>query len=121
MPSSPAITSVSWGETLVEGMGAFKDVKLWPGGGRVWDWRETGTRHHPGIQPSDIAELLDHGCELLVLGIGMQRALGVCPETLDLLEAREVDVDIDETQAAVARYNRLASELKVGGLFHSTC
>ena len=34
-------------------MGSGKDFKLYPGGGREWDWNETGTRHVPGIQPGD--------------------------------------------------------------------
>ena len=36
---------------VLDGLGA----KLYPGGARAWDWRETGTRHRPGIQPADIA------------------------------------------------------------------
>ena len=35
----------------VEGLGAGKDFKLYPGGGREWDWSETGMRHAPGIPP----------------------------------------------------------------------
>jgi hypothetical protein len=60
----------------------FKDAKLFPGGAREWDWRETGTGHVPGIQPGDIQELLDHGATVLVLSQGMWGRLGVCPETL---------------------------------------
>ena len=58
---SPQITHVSWGRMEVEGVGTGKDFKLYPGGGREWDWRETGTQHVPGIQPADVQELLDHG------------------------------------------------------------
>ena len=56
--SSPAITHLSWGKLEVADHGTFKDAKLWPGGARAWDWSETGTRHEPGIQPADVAELL---------------------------------------------------------------
>ncbi|HNG96476.1 MAG TPA: hypothetical protein PLB32_26980, partial [Acidobacteriota bacterium] len=55
---SPRITQISWGHIEVEGLGAGKDFKLFPGGGREWDWNETGTRHVPGIQPTDVQELL---------------------------------------------------------------
>ncbi len=34
----------------VEGRQTFKDAKIFPGGPRGWDWRETGTSHVPGIQ-----------------------------------------------------------------------
>jgi hypothetical protein len=39
---------ISWGRMDVEGLDIGKDVKLYPGGGRPWDWSETGTRHNPG-------------------------------------------------------------------------
>ena len=118
---SPRITRVSWGCMEVEDVGAGKDFKLYPGGGRAWDWGETGTRHVPGIQPSDVRELLEKGSRVVVLGRGMQTALGVCPETLSLLEERGIPVHVAETRAAVALYNRLAASEPVGGLFHSTC
>lgn len=122
MADSPHIERISWGVTEVGGLGRHKDVKLWPGGGREWDWRETGTRHDPGVQPADVDELLGHGVEVVVIGIGMQRALGVCPETLDELGDRGVEVHVDQTEAAANRYNRLAEAGRpVGALIHSTC
>ncbi len=105
----------------VEGIGAGSDFKLYPGGGRAWDWTETGTHHEPGIQPADVEEILEYGATVIVLSQGMQRALRTCPETLDLLHSRGVTVHVAETAAAVVRYNELAEHEAVGGLFHSTC
>ncbi|MGH9762729.1 MAG: hypothetical protein ACREDR_38155 [Blastocatellia bacterium] len=48
---SPRINHISWGRMEVEGIGSGKDFKLYPGGGREWNWNETGTQHVPGIQP----------------------------------------------------------------------
>ncbi len=119
---SPRIIAVSWGHLEVEGLGVGKDVKLYPGGGRPWDWSETGTRHQPGIQPADVAELLDHGATTVVLTRGMDLQLHVDPATVDLLKARGVVAHIAETRAAVQLYNELAAaDTPVGGLFHSTC
>ena len=118
---SPRITHISWGKMEVEGLGLGKDLKLFPGGGRAWDWNETGTRHVPGIQPSDVVELLDQGSEVIVLTRGMELVLQTCPETLALLEERGVVVHVEETRAGVELYNRLAVSQRVGGLFHSTC
>ncbi len=115
------IERVVWGEIVVPTLGTFKDVKLWPDGGRGWDWGETGTRHVPGIQPADVQELLDHGSEIIVLSRGMDLVLQTCPETLSMLHERGVRVEVLETRAAVARYNELAGSERVGGLFHSTC
>ncbi|WP_188189684.1 Mth938-like domain-containing protein [Nonomuraea sp. SYSU D8015] len=119
---SPLVTHVSWGRMVVEGIGEGKDFKLYPGGGRPWDWGETGTRHSPGIQPADVRELLDHGCQVVVLSRGMQLVLQVCPETLSELADKGVEVHVEETTAAVGHYNALAeASVAVGGLFHSTC
>lgn len=102
-------------------MGAGKDVKLYPGGGRKWDWAETGTRHSPGIQPADVTELLAHGATTVVLSQGMYQRLRVDPRTLDFLEQRSVTVHVARTPEAVKIYNELVDKVPVGGLFHSTC
>ena len=119
---SPRIDHISWGHIVVAGLGKGKDFKLWPGGGREWDWRETGTRHEPGIQPADIEELVDHGCKIIVLSRGILLHLRVCEETLELLEKRGIRVIVAETKEAVEIYNGLVADGEaVGGLFHSTC
>ena len=118
---SPTISHVSWGRMEVDGVGSGKDFKLYPGGGRSWDWNETGTRHVPGIQPSDIQELLERGSTVIVLSRGMDLVLQTCPETLELLRQRGIPVHVEETRAAVELYNKLAEDQAVGGLFHSTC
>jgi len=72
---SPVVSDHSWGEITVEGLGQFRDVKLWPGGAREWDWDETGTRHRPGIQPADVEELLAAGPDVVVLSRGRELRL----------------------------------------------
>ena len=118
---SPRITHISWGRMDVEGLGTGRDFKLYPGGGREWDWTETGTHHVPGIQPADVQELLDHGSKVVILTRGMQLVLQICLETLQMLRDRGVRYHVEETNAAVELYNRLAQTDAVGGLFHSTC
>ena len=99
----------------------MKDVKLWPGGGREWDWRETGTRHVPGILPADVQELLDHGANVVVLSRGLELMLQTSPDTLDLLGRGCIEVHVAETKEAVNLYNRLAQSRPAGCLIHSTC
>lgn len=119
---SPMVSQVSWGRMEVEGVGVGKDFKVWPGGGREWNWGETDTHHVPGIQPADVMELLDKGSRTLVLSRGMLRMLQTCQATLELLEERNIPVHVAETKEAVALYNDLVSKGEaVGGLFHSTC
>ncbi len=121
MDLAPRVSTLAWGRIEVDGLGVFKDAKLWPGGGREWDWNETGTRHRPGIQPADVAELLAHGAEVIVLGRGMEGALGVCPETVEDLQSAGVRVEVAHTRRAVEMYNALRTGTPVAGLFHSTC
>ena len=70
-PISPRISHLSWGHIEVEGHPPFKDAKIFPGGAREWDWRETGTRHVPGVQPADVQELIEHGARAVVLSKGI--------------------------------------------------
>jgi hypothetical protein len=119
---SPRIKHVSWGRLEVEGRpGFYKDAKLFPGGSREWNWRETGTNHMPGIQQTDVQELLDHGAKIVVLSRGMKECLEVPHETLDFLKERQITAHVLPTIEAANLYNQLAEKEAVGGLFHTTC
>jgi hypothetical protein len=120
--ASPKVVSDSWGELEIEGVGPLRDAKLWPGGAREWDWNETGTQHDPGIQPADVDELLAHDPEVIVLSRGRELRLQTQPQTLAVLQDRNVEVVIEETSVAISTYNRLSSEgRRVAALVHSTC
>ena len=118
---SPRISNISWGNIEVEGYGTFKDVKLYPGGARGWDWRETGTEHSTGIKAADVEELLENGAEVVILTQGFDGRLQVCPETIQLLKDKEIPVHVLRTEEALSLYNKLREKESVGGLFHSTC
>ena len=118
---SPRIVDSGWGRIEIDDGRSFKDVKLWPGGGREWDWNETGTGHRPGIQPGDVAELLEHGAEVVILSRGRLRRLSVADETLRRLEAAGVETEVLPTDDAIERYNELRGDRAVAGLFHTTC
>jgi len=119
---SPRIKHASWGRLEVEGQAdPFKDAKLFPGGSREWNWRETGTGHVPGIQVADVQELLEHGAEVVVLSRGMKKCLEVPAETLNFLKKKQIETHILPTAEAVELYNKLAEKSPVGGLFHTTC
>ncbi len=118
---SPHITNLSWGEVQTDA-GTFKDAKLWPGGGRGWDWNETGTSHDPGVQPADVEELVDEGVKIVILSTGQNERLKIKDETIKYLEKKGVEVHVLETNEAVEKYNELAEAGKpVGALIHSTC
>jgi hypothetical protein len=120
--NSPKVTHLSWGRLEVEGVdGPFKDAKLFPGGARAWDWNETGTKHEPGIQPSDVEELLERGATAVVLSRGFHERLGVTRDALRMLENRNVSAHVRQTEEAIRLYNELREAERVGALIHSTC
>lgn len=119
--ASPKILSQAWGKIEVEGFGEFKDVKLYPGGARKWDWRETGTDHDPGVQAADAEELIEHGAQVVILTQGVLGALKVPAETVSALEARGVTVHTAKTPKAIELYHQLRENEAVGILIHSTC
>ncbi|HDN25632.1 MAG TPA: hypothetical protein ENG03_00765 [Thioploca sp.] len=114
---SPRITHLCWGKIEIEGQQHLKDAKCFPGGSTAWDWGETGTHHVPGIQPSDVKELLEHGATCLVLSTGFLGKLKISTDTFQQL----IPVHVRQTQEAVALYNKLTETEQVGALFHSTC
>jgi hypothetical protein len=119
---SPKILSIQWGAMNIEGVGKGRDFKLWPGGGRPWDWGETGTQHSPGIQIADIEELIEHGSRLIFLTKGFNLRLQIRGDTLDYLNRKGIEVVVQETRQGVKLYNDSVSKGKqAGGLFHSTC
>jgi hypothetical protein len=120
--TSPRIVGHEWGRVDVEGQGSFKDVALFPGGAREWDWGATGTRHTPGVQPADVVALVAHGATVVVLSRGVLQHLQVQDVTVEWLRSRGVAVHVLQTDEAIARYNELcAAHEPVGALIHSTC
>jgi hypothetical protein len=118
---SPRVASFVWGRVDVDGRGTFKDVKLFPGGCREWDWDETGTRHSPGVQVGDVEEIVAAGAEVVVLSRGVHQQLQVPAETVEWLQAQGITVHVLQTERAIERYNELAATVRVGALIHSTC
>jgi hypothetical protein len=75
--------------------------------------------HAPGIQPTDVRELLDHGATTAARG--MLKRLRICLETIELLNQQGVSVHMLPTQDAVDLYNHLRKMEQVVPLFHTTC
>ena len=117
---SPRITRLSWGRLETES-GVFKDVRLYPGGVEEWDWKETGTSHDTGIQPADVERLLERGSTVVILSRGFYERLSVAPETLSMLEEREIPAHVLQTEEAARLYEELRGTEQVGALIHSTC
>ena len=118
---SPRITKLAWGKIEIDGNEVFKDVKLFSGGCREWNWQETGTSHSPGIQYSDIQELLDNSVKVVILSKGVLGRLKVQKGVVEKLESADLKVYVLKTREAVKLYNELSKSKKVGALIHTTC
>lgn len=120
----PFIEHIQWGEITVKNNGntiTYRDVKLWPNQSREWNWKETGTRHNPGIQIADIQELIDK-VDVVILTRGIDLVLQVPQETIDYAKQQGKEVHVGQTEDMVKLYNELVEQgKKVGGVFHSTC
>ena len=120
--SSPKIIAFSWGKMEIEGLGVGKDYKLWPGGGRPWDWNECGTGHGNGIQIGDVDDLITNGAEVVILTRGILSRLKVPAQTREYLANNDIEVIVANSKKGVKLYNDLVQKgVPVGGLFHSTC
>lgn len=118
--NTPVISELSWGQVRTPD-GTFKDVKLWPGGSREWDWGETGTSHDPGVQAADLAELLD-GVDVVVVGCGQQERLGVTDEARAAVADAGAELVVLASPQAVDRHNGLVVDgIAVATLLHSSC
>ena len=114
-----------WGKiSVVHPDGSFheyRDAKIWPEGSSAWDWKETGTRHDPGVQISDLGGLVDKA-DIIILTRGVNGVLLVSNSTANYLLALNKRVEVLLTPDAHVLYNELVGEGKrVAGLFHTTC
>jgi len=118
---SSKITKLSWGKIEIDKTHKFKDVKLFPGGCREWNWRETDTQHNPVIQYSDVQELIENCSRGIILSRGVLGRLKIQDNCINKLEADGIIIHILKTREAVKLYNNLRETKKVGALIHTTC
>jgi len=56
-PQSPRIAQLAWAGSRSKARARSRTPSC-TRAARGWDWRETHTRHIPGIKPADVLELL---------------------------------------------------------------
>jgi len=121
---APIIKLIEWGKMVVDLNNkkyVYRDCKVAPGKATEWNWKLTGTQHHPGVQITDFQEFI-HDVDIVILSRGMDLILEVPQETIDYVKGLNKQCFVGQTQEMVVLYNKLVAEgKKVGGLFHSTC
>ena len=112
------IDSYTFGSMAVDGKAYAADLVLLPDGVRGDWWREAG--HSLGV--GALQDVLAAKPEVLVVGTGAYGAMKVPQETRRALDEAGIEVVIEETGAAVERYNALFAEgRRAAGAFHLTC
>ncbi len=128
--AAPLITHLSWGKVVVKddaGEHEYRDCMITPESSQAWDWRDTGTRHTPGILVADLKRKIDKKefidtAEIIILSSGMQNMLHIDDATIGFLEKLGKKYYVKQTEEAVKLYNQLVHENeKVGIFIHSTC
>ncbi len=116
------IDSYSFGKIVIEGKAYSKDVLILPY--RVispW-WREEGH----SLCREDLTEVISAAPEVIVIGTGDMGAMDVPENAVRYLEAKNIEVIIMKTGAAVEEFNRLSEINKTSpwlavAAFHLTC
>jgi hypothetical protein len=116
-----SVTSFRWGQIVDSRGRTFKDARLFPGGAEAWDWRKTGTRHDPGIQVADLADLVADRPDVIILSRGVDLVLQVPQATIDFARSHAGTVLVLQSEQAVTEYNRRIAIERVIALIHSTC
>lgn len=116
-----SIASFKWGQIVDSSGRVFRDARLFPGGVEEWDWRRTGTRHDPGIQISDLTDLVAAGPDVVILSRGVDLVLQVPQATIEYARMHAATVLVLQSEEAVAEYNRRIANERVVALVHSTC
>jgi hypothetical protein len=113
---APKIKTVGPGWLEIPDVGAGPDFKLYPGGGKFWDWSETRTKPETGILVSDVEELVAHGATTVILSLGRENELHVDPATLRYLAERDITVIVASTWKAARLYCELVDSRPIGAL-----
>ncbi|RCK80423.1 MAG: hypothetical protein OZSIB_3169 [Candidatus Ozemobacter sibiricus] len=127
-PAGP-IEAFTWGRFVIAGQehgrgdpgaGQGKDLRILFPPLTVTRWAER-TGHHLRIDM--ITGIFDQGLEVLLLGLGANRAIACPPELVEEIRRRGIPaVELHDTAAACRRFNELVRQgRKVGLLAHGTC
>ena len=112
------IETSSFGLMVINGKEYHSDLIVYPDG-RVEDswWRKSGHR----LTADDINGLIESAPEVIIVGTGVNGLLSPAPGLAEMLSEKKIELVPLSNQKAVARFNELSSEKRVGACFHLTC
>jgi len=112
------IESYSFGRIIIDGAEYDADVIILPGR-VIAGWRRAEGH---SLSLDDLAPILDHPPELLVVGCGYFGRMKPAPALLDYLLERKIAMEAFGTKEACAALNRaFEAGINAAGAFHLTC
>lgn len=115
--------NVIWGQITTYDNKTYKDAILNGYNSWEWDWKQTGTRHYPGIQYKDFAKAITPLTKVIILSKGFEEKLYVNESLVTKLKNSGYVVYCLDTKMAMDLYNSMVSHLKQDIILvcHSTC
>ena len=107
-----------FGSIQVDGKRYTTDILIYPDGRVSDNWLR---KHGHRLAIKDIEDLVAAEPETIVIGTGVYGRMLPEPGLAKALKDRGIELVMDPTGEATARFNRLRSTRKVGGGFHLTC
>lgn len=121
MKKNATIDSLSWGVISCQGK-SYRDMRICGEDVSVWDWKESDVHHDPGITMKAVKDLIDNGCEIILLTTGFDNKLLVSDKVKEMVSGQVQAFYVVNTSLSLEVYNSLLeSGLKIGALIHSTC
>jgi len=111
------IDNYRFGLIVVRGNKYTSDVINSPDSGRSNWWRKKG--HQLCLE--DIADIINQNPEVLVVGTGAFGLVKVLPEIEGELNARGIELIVENTDKACHTYNQLCHSRRVVAALHLTC
>lgn len=115
--NTPQVDAYCFGRIVIDGQPHTKDVIILPDRVIARWWRLEGHALHP----DDLRDVLEAKPEALIVGTGAQGQIQVMPETRRVLQAADIELIVENTQAATETYNRLRRSRVVAAALHLTC
>ncbi len=111
------IDSYQFGLIVVSGQKYISDVIIFPD--RVSDnwWRKTGHQ----LCLKDIADIINEGLEVLIVGTGASGLMKVLPEVERSVKTQGIKLIVEATDKACHTYNHICHSQRVVAALHITC
>ncbi len=111
------IEHYSFGRITIDGKTYTSDVIIYPDRVTSSWWRKEGHL----LQIADLADIVNTGLQVLIVGTGYYGAMLVPEKTVEYLRSRKIEVYSGNTQEAVELYNKTLAEKPAVAALHLTC